>query len=80
MIPYGLSKIELKTFSNCTNLESIRIPSSVTEIVEDAFSACPNLRDVYYQGDSIPTTLQINDTTINAIKGTENWHFGQYWY
>ena len=80
MIPYSLSKIEQETFSNCTNLESIRIPSSVTEIVEGAFSACPNLRDVYYQGDSIPSTLQINDTTINAIKGTENWHFGQYWY
>lgn len=80
MIPYGLSKIELETFSNCTNLESIRIPSSVTEIVEGAFSACPNLRDVYYQGDSIPITFQINDTTINAIKETENWHFGQYWY
>ena len=80
MIPYSLSKIEQETFSNCTNLESIRIPSSVTEIVEGAFSACPNLRDIYYQGDSIPATLQINDTTINAIKGTENWHFGQYWY
>ena len=39
-----LQVIESKAFANCTNLKSINLPVTVTEIAEDAFSNCPNLK------------------------------------
>ena len=42
----GLQKIEDATFSNCESLESIKLPSTVTEIGNNAFNSCCNLREV----------------------------------
>jgi len=42
----GLQKIEDEAFYDCTSLESITLPSSVTEIGDEAFSDCTNLSEV----------------------------------
>ena len=42
----GLQKIGHTAFFNCTSLESITIPSTVTEIGSNAFNSCINLREV----------------------------------
>ena len=39
----GLQKIEDEAFYDCTSLESITLPSTVTEIGDEAFSDCTNL-------------------------------------
>ena len=78
-LPCGLKKIDSQTFADCTNLRSIRLPNTLNEIVSGSFENCNNLTDVYYQDTAIPTTLQINDATINAIKEAGNWHSGEYW-
>ena len=45
IIPEGTTKID-KTFMNCMDLESIEIPSSVTEIMPWAFEGCTNLEKI----------------------------------
>ena len=42
----GLQKIGKCAFSGCTSLESINLPSTVTEIGDSAFHNCYNLREV----------------------------------
>ena len=44
----GLKKIGLEAFCNCTSLESITLPSTVTEIGDDTFRGCSNLREVIF--------------------------------
>jgi len=45
---YGLKKIGEGAFYNCELLESITIPSTVTEIGKSAFWNCSNLREVIF--------------------------------
>ena len=42
----GLEKIGMGAFGQCTSLESVALPSSVTEIDERAFGDCNNLRKI----------------------------------
>ena len=44
----GLQKIRDGAFYNCTLLESITLPSTVTEIGTFAFKDCSNLREVIF--------------------------------
>ena len=44
----GLQKIEDWAFYNCSSLESITLPSTVTEMGYYAFSNCTNLREVIF--------------------------------
>ena len=44
----GLQKIGYEAFYNCSSLESITIPSTVTEIGADAFRSCTNLNKVVF--------------------------------
>ena len=39
------------TFAGCTNLETVKIPSSVNQISRSAFTGCVNLRDVWIYSD-----------------------------
>ena len=77
-IPKQVEEIITYSFNNCDSLSSIYLPASLKKISAYAFKDCPLLTDVYYEGTAVPTTLQILDDTINAIKGTENWHNGSY--
>ena len=45
IIPEGTTEID-RTFRNCTDLKSIEIPSSVTEINPWAFTGCTNLEKI----------------------------------
>jgi len=40
----GIKKIGYAAFSSCKSLESITLPSTVTEIGSRAFSSCAKLR------------------------------------
>lgn len=42
----GLKKIDNDAFYDCTNMESVTLPNSVTEIGEEAFYNCPSLRTI----------------------------------
>ena len=46
MLNEGLQKIENDVFHDCESLQSITIPSTVSEIDHNAFRCCTNLRDV----------------------------------
>ena len=46
LIQNGLKKIEPNTFSDCKSLESITLPSTLTEIGERAFDRCKKLTEV----------------------------------
>ena len=45
-----VTNIGAYAFSDCTNLNSVTIPTKVTKIGDDAFKNCTNLTDVYYAG------------------------------
>ena len=45
-----LELIGRQAFDNCTALESINIPKTVTTIARYAFEDCTSLKDVYYEG------------------------------
>ena len=46
----GLKKIGINAFYNCESIESTKLPSTVTEICDYAFSGCSNLREVELNG------------------------------
>lgn len=50
VIEEGITGLGIQTFSQCQNLSSITIPTSVTNIDGWAFSYSDNLTDVYYGG------------------------------
>ena len=54
-IPEGVTSIEERAFFGCSSLTSITIPERVTSIEEYAFYCC-NLKDVYCNTETVPTT------------------------
>jgi hypothetical protein len=48
ILPQTLQKITHHAFRNCTSLTRLRIPASVNEIEEEAFSGCTNLEEVVF--------------------------------
>ena len=46
-----VSGIGYRAFSNCSKLNSVTIPDSVTSIENSAFSGCAGLTSIYYAGD-----------------------------
>ena len=49
ILPQTLQKISHHAFRNCTSLTRLRIPASVNEIEEEAFSGCTNLEEVVFE-------------------------------
>lgn len=47
IIPDGVKNIKFASFSGYTNMTSLTIPNSVTEIGQSAFIYCPNIEKVY---------------------------------
>lgn len=45
-IPYGISEIRARAFSNCEELIDIRIPNSVTSIGDQVFFRCSSLTNI----------------------------------
>ena len=81
--PYGISAISEGSFSDNCFLEKITIPATVTQIKENAFRGCHNLKDVLFQnateityiGDGAFDTqivqLHANDCTNKNFLETE---------
>lgn len=61
-----MTKISDDTFSGCTSLTSVKIPSSVTYIGEEAFENCNSLKSIYIYAEDIPNIA--ND----AFKGCDS--------
>jgi len=83
----NVTAIAERTFYNCTILNSVTIPSSVTSIGYDAFSRCSSLKDVYCLAESVSetdsyafynspissATLHVPAASVNAYKTTLPW-------
>ena len=54
-IPNGVRVIATCTFSGCSGLTSVTIPSSVTSVGINAFYICSGLKDVYFSGTKPPS-------------------------
>ena len=86
-IPNSVTTIGSYAFSHCHSLAFVSIPSSVTKIGYSTFSYCSGLTDVYYYGETVPTTdsdafnytpisiitLHVPTASINAYKTTAPW-------
>lgn len=65
----GLQKIGEGAFRYCESLESITLPSTVTEIGNDAFEYCTNLKDVTLNdGLQKIGNWAFNGTSLQSIK------------
>lgn len=88
LIKDGLKKIEDNTFSDCKSLESITLPSTLTEIGERAFDRCKKLTEVelkeglqkinqraFYENKSLKRIViprTVNSIGSMAFKGCTN--------
>ena len=61
----GVSEINNRAFGGCTNLRSVKLPDSVTEIYWGAFSGCSSLTEI-----TIPS--RVSKIEENAFEGCEN--------
>lgn len=51
--PTGVAYLDGSVFSNCANLSTVEIPSSVTAIYNYSFASCPELTSVIFLGNSL---------------------------
>ncbi len=51
-LPHGVTWIEDGAFSGCTRLTDITLPPTLLDIWDDAFSNCPGLKAVYFEGNA----------------------------
>ena len=69
MLPIGLTTIESRAFSKCTNLKKIIIPKGVTFVGVWAFFGCESLT-IYCEAESKPTGW---DSSWNAFNYPVVW-------
>ena len=67
-LPYGVEQIGLRSFASCTNLRSVRIPSSVTTLNKTAFSNSNNINTVYLNLVTPPSVINVFGESPESIK------------
>ncbi len=65
-LPEGTERIKKFVFNNCSSLESVTIPDSVTEIGIRAFEGCDKLKEIKANGVKV-----VEDQTFQSMKGLE---------
>ncbi len=74
----GITSIGAGSFENCTQLESVYLPSTVTSIGRNAFEGCDALKNVYYEGSedsfraAFPRAEEIFDSDNTEIIFNKN--------
>ena len=64
-IPNGVTAIRSETFWTCVGLKTVIIPDSVTSIDFEAFTHCPNIREMYVSNSLITLGENaFNDVTL----------------
>jgi hypothetical protein len=67
-IQYTVTKIETEAFSDCTELVKIRIPQSVTSLVQRTFENCTSLTDVFFEySPNIEKNVFIDCPNIQSV-------------
>ena len=70
-IPFGIKAIAEEAFESCGNLQSIKIPSSVSSIDKNEFLGCDSLTDIYYEGTEEEWKIissKLNKKSLSRIK------------
>ena len=57
-VNYTVTAISSMAFENCTGLDSVTIPNSVTIISDGSFKGCDNLTEIYVQSDNAKYTSE----------------------
>lgn len=83
---YPVTSISIGAFSDCGELTSVTIPSSVTYIDNYAFSGCPNLKAIYCHATEVPgtgwsafgglsyyTPLFVPEASVESYKNNTKW-------
>ena len=80
-IPNGVTTIEAYAFENCSNIEEIVIPDSVTSLGEEAFYKCkikkatlPSIAAIYVRNQFLETA---NITSGESIEASAFFHCGR---
>ena len=68
------TKILSNTFRNCSALESVKLPSNLTEIDDSVFNGCANLKtiEIPEQVDSIGSNAFMGCTSLSSIQFNGN--------
>lgn len=77
VIPEGVSAIPAGTFKGNTGITKVTIPSTVTDIGDEAFMDCINLMEIVFSGDDKITSIgkdAFKDT--GYFKNSGNWEHG----
>ncbi|MCR5250208.1 MAG: leucine-rich repeat protein [Lachnospiraceae bacterium] len=72
-ISFGITQINNNAFSNCGNLQYLRIPASVKSINNNSFSGCDSIQRVEYSGTKeqwetlVQYVNELKNVTVNYI-------------
>ena len=83
----GSGYIQYGAFYNCSNITSVAIPVSITNISNYAFYNCTSLSKVYYEGTSAQwDSITIGSTQNSYLTGATRYYYsatneaGNYWH
>ena len=89
-VPEGITNIRYGAFVECSNLQTIYLPSTLQKIELNVFAECNSLKKVYYNGTmhqwreidkSVTSNEPLFESTINCTDGDLKYYinkFGSY--
>lgn len=76
-LPDKLTVVQFGAFENCTLLESVVIPASVTKILSKAFLSCSSLDTIYFKGTQAQWNAISIDYNNNVLKTAKVYIFSE---